>query len=154
MLRIFGLAHLQRLSMGANGSSDYVHYFSSNEIRAYEIEQECSSAVQNPEPLCNRRGSARSVLTKIKTFFEDILVLGLGSFTILAGSFAHSMVLAVMVAWWTLQELKQMRIQKSKYISLSNCTDLAVVLLTLFLLFVPTRFVNSVSNIYHQFMIS
>ena len=37
--------------MGANGSSDYYHCFSSNEIRAYEIVQECSSAVQNPEPL-------------------------------------------------------------------------------------------------------
>ena len=103
--------------------------------------------------ICNR-GGCKSVLTKIKTFFEDILVLGLGGFTILAGSFAHSMVLAVMVAWMTLQELQQMWIQKSKYISLSNCTDLAVVLLTLFLLFVPTRFVNFLSNIYHQFMIS
>ena len=94
------------------------------------------------------------MLTKIKTFFEDILVLGLGGFTILAGSFAHSMVLAVIVAWCTLQELKQMRIQKSKYISLSNCTDLAVVLLTLFLLFVPTRFVKCLSNIYHRFLLS
>ena len=37
--------------MGANGSSDYFHCFSSNEIRAYEIEQEYLSAVQDPEPL-------------------------------------------------------------------------------------------------------
>ena len=94
------------------------------------------------------------MLTKIKTFFEDILVLGLGGFTILAGSFAHSTVLAVMVAWMTLQEVQQMWIQKSKYISLSNCTDLAVVLLTLFLLFVPTRFVKCLSNIYYRFMMS
>ena len=101
-----------------------------------------SLSFRNLLKICNRRGSAKSVLTKIKTFFEDILVLGLGGFTILAGSFAHSMVLAVMVAWMTLQELQQMWIQKSKYISLSNCTDLAVVLLTLFLLFVPTRFVK------------
>ena len=31
---------------------DYFHRFSSNEIRAYKIELEYLSAVQDPEPLC------------------------------------------------------------------------------------------------------
>ena len=44
MLRIFGLAQTQRLSepkiISTNGSSDNFHRFSSNEMRAYKIEQE------------------------------------------------------------------------------------------------------------------
>ena len=38
-------------NISTNGSPDYFHRFSSNEIRAYEIEQEYLSAVQDPEPL-------------------------------------------------------------------------------------------------------
>ena len=40
-------------NISTNGSPDYFHRFSSNEIRAYEIEQEYLSAVQDPEPLSN-----------------------------------------------------------------------------------------------------
>ena len=38
-------------NISTNGSPDYFHHFSSNEIRAYEIEQEYLSAVQDPESL-------------------------------------------------------------------------------------------------------
>ena len=38
-------------NISTNGSPDYFHRFSSNEIRAYEIEQEYLSAVEDPEPL-------------------------------------------------------------------------------------------------------
>ena len=38
-------------NISTNGSSDYFHRFSSNEIIAYEIEQEYSSTVQDPKPL-------------------------------------------------------------------------------------------------------
>ena len=38
-------------NISTNGSPDYFHRFSSNEIRAYKIEQEYLSAVQDPEPL-------------------------------------------------------------------------------------------------------
>ena len=38
-------------NISTNGSPDYFHRFSSNEIRTYEIEQEYLSAVQDPEPL-------------------------------------------------------------------------------------------------------
>ena len=53
--RIFGLARMRRLSepniISTNGSSDYFHHFPSNEMRAFKIEQEQLSAVQDPEPL-------------------------------------------------------------------------------------------------------
>ena len=79
-------------------------------------------------------------MKSVKYVFEDILLLHLGFFTILAGSRAHSLVLAIMALWMTLQELKQMRIQRFKYITMGNASDVAVLLLTAFLLFVPTRF--------------
>ena len=37
--------------ISTKGSPDYFHRFSSNEIRAYKIELEYLSAVQDPEPL-------------------------------------------------------------------------------------------------------
>ena len=76
-------------------------------------------------------------MRSLKSAFEDILLLLLGCFTILAGSRAHSLVLAIMAVWMTVQELQQMRIQKSKYINLCNCTDVTVLLLTSVLIFVP-----------------
>ena len=80
-------------------------------------------------------------MKSLKSVFEDILLLLLGCFTILVGSRAHSLVLAVMAFWMTVQEIEQIKIQKSKYITMINCTDVAVLLLTAFLLFVPpTRF--------------
>ena len=79
-------------------------------------------------------------MKSVKYVFEDILLLNLGFFTILAGSRAHSLVLAIMALWMTLQELKQMRIQRFKYTTMGNASDVAVLLLTAFLLFVPTRF--------------
>ena len=42
---------LSEQNISTNGSSDYFRPFSSNEIRACKIEQDCSSAVQDPEPL-------------------------------------------------------------------------------------------------------
>ena len=82
----------------------------------------------------------KNALRSFKSVFDDILLLLLGCFTILAGSRAHSLVLAIMAFWMTLQEIQQMRIQKSKYITFSNCTDVAVLLLIGFLLIVPVRF--------------
>ena len=41
--------------ISTKGSPDYFHRFSSNEIRAYEIEQEYLSAVQDPEPLLDQK---------------------------------------------------------------------------------------------------
>ena len=80
-------------------------------------------------------------MRSLKSSFEDILLLLLGCFTILVGSRAHSLVLAIMALWLTVQELQQMKIQKSKYVTVSNITDVTVLLLTAFVLFfTPTRF--------------
>ena len=90
-----------------------------------------------------RKNPIKNWMKSVKYVFEDILLLNLGLFTILAGSRAHSLVLAIMALWMTLQELKQMRIQRFKYITMGNASDVAVLLLTAFLLFVPTRFGKS-----------
>ena len=88
-----------------------------------------------------RKGHCKNGMTNLKSVFEDILLLLLGWFTILAGPKAHSLVLAIMVLWMTVQELRQMRIHRSKYFTVWNFTDVAALLLTAFLLFVPpTRF--------------
>ena len=76
-------------------------------------------------------------MKSLKSSFEDILLLLLGCFTILVGSRAHSLVLAIMALWLTVQELQQMRIQKSKYVTVSNFTDVTVLILTAFVLFFP-----------------
>ena len=93
-----------------------------------------------------RKNPIKNWMKSVKYVFEDILLLNLGLFTILAGSRAHSLVLAIMALWMTLQELKQMRIQRFKYITMGNASDVAVLLLTAFLLFVPTRFLQIASH--------
>ena len=46
---------LRTKHFSTNGSLDYFHRSSSNEMRAYKIEQEQLSAVQDPEPLFKQK---------------------------------------------------------------------------------------------------
>ena len=63
-------------NISTNGSPDYFHRFSSNEIRAYEIEQEYLSAVQDPEPLVKRHDFWGDIIDhKFVDFHFDLLLL-------------------------------------------------------------------------------
>ena len=110
-------------------------------IRSNFYKQSVSNLLlfRNMVDIC-RKCHCKNGMANLKSVFDDILLLLLGFFTILVGSRAHSLVLTIMALWMTLQELQQMRIHKSKYFTVGNCTDVATLLLTAFLLFVPTRF--------------